>query len=85
MFENFKSRHNLPLSDKQNGYQDLSTKIMFNSDDMLMHVKNSKSGQIKVTTSITAVIGMPTKRHSSAAKWQCGWALLAHSVVYVTA
>lgn len=42
MFENFKSRHNLPLSDKQNGYQDLSTKIMFNSDDMLMHVKKLK-------------------------------------------
>ncbi|EOW9213685.1 sn-glycerol-3-phosphate ABC transporter substrate-binding protein UgpB [Vibrio cholerae] len=42
MFENFKARHNLPLSDKQNGYQDLSTKIMFNSDDMLMHVKKLK-------------------------------------------
>ncbi|TXZ74116.1 extracellular solute-binding protein [Vibrio mimicus] len=42
MFENFKSRHNLPLSDKQNGYQALSTKIMFNSDDMLMHVKKLK-------------------------------------------
>ncbi|MGL6027724.1 MAG: extracellular solute-binding protein [Vibrio sp.] len=42
MFENFKSRHNLPLSDQQNGYQALSSKIMFNSDDMLMHVKKLK-------------------------------------------
>ncbi|MGL5430401.1 MAG: extracellular solute-binding protein [Vibrio sp.] len=42
MFENFKSRHNLPLSDKQNGYQAFSSKIMFNSDDMLMHVKKLK-------------------------------------------
>lgn len=42
MFENFKSRHNLQLSDKQNGYQALSTKIMFNTDDMRMHVGKLK-------------------------------------------
>ncbi|MDE1221587.1 sn-glycerol-3-phosphate ABC transporter substrate-binding protein UgpB [Vibrio aestuarianus] len=42
MFENFKSRHNLPLADKHNGYDGLPTKIMFNTDDMLMHVKKLK-------------------------------------------
>lgn len=42
MFENFKSRHNLPLADKQNGYQALSSKIMFNTDDMRMHIGKLK-------------------------------------------
>ncbi len=42
MFENFKSRHNLPLADKQNGYDGLPTKIMFNTDDMKMHVEKLK-------------------------------------------
>ncbi|WP_413112424.1 extracellular solute-binding protein [Thaumasiovibrio sp. DFM-14] len=41
-FENFKSRHNLPLADKQNGYEGLPTKIMFNTDDMKMHVAKLK-------------------------------------------
>lgn len=38
MFENFKSRHNLPLADQENGYQGLSSKLMFNSKDMVMHI-----------------------------------------------
>ncbi|ORT51054.1 glycerol 3-phosphate ABC transporter substrate-binding protein [Vibrio sp. qd031] len=42
MFENFKSRHNLPLADKENGYTGLPTKIMFNTDDMQMHVAKLK-------------------------------------------
>jgi sn-glycerol 3-phosphate transport system substrate-binding protein len=42
MFENFKSRHNLPLSDKENGYTGLPSKIMFNTDDMQMHVAKLK-------------------------------------------
>ena len=42
MFENFKSRHNLPLADMQNGYDGLPTKIMFNTDDMKMHVEKLK-------------------------------------------
>lgn len=37
MFENFKSRHNLQLADKENGYSGLSTKIMINSPDVVMH------------------------------------------------
>lgn len=42
MFENFKSRHNLPLADKENGYDGLATKINFNSEDMQMHVSKLK-------------------------------------------
>ncbi|MFG0774094.1 extracellular solute-binding protein [Vibrio plantisponsor] len=42
MFENFKSRHNLPLADKENGYKDLSSKIMFNTKDMVMHFSKLK-------------------------------------------
>lgn len=42
MFENFKSRHNLPLSDQHNGYASLSSQLMFNSQDMLMHFNKLK-------------------------------------------
>lgn len=42
MFENFKSRHNLPLSDKQNGYEGLPTEIHFGTEDMQMHVSKLK-------------------------------------------
>ncbi len=42
MFENFKSRHNLPVADQNNGYDGLSTKIMFNTKDMMMHVSKLK-------------------------------------------
>ncbi len=42
MFENFKSRHNLPLADKENGYEALSSKIMFNTKDMVMHFSKLK-------------------------------------------
>ncbi|CDT85260.1 MULTISPECIES: extracellular solute-binding protein [Vibrio] len=42
MFENFKSRHNLPVADQNNGYDGLSTKIMFNTKDMMMHVSKMK-------------------------------------------
>lgn len=42
MFENFKSRHNLPLSNQQNGYAALSSQLMFNSKDMLMHFNKLK-------------------------------------------
>lgn len=43
MFENFKSRHNLQLSDNNNGYDGLSSKIMFNTKDMMMHVQKLKA------------------------------------------
>ncbi|USD66092.1 extracellular solute-binding protein [Vibrio sp. SCSIO 43136] len=42
MFENFKSRHNLQLSDNQNGYSKLSSKLMFNTKDMQMHFEKMK-------------------------------------------
>ncbi|MFB9134050.1 sn-glycerol-3-phosphate ABC transporter substrate-binding protein UgpB [Vibrio olivae] len=42
MFENFKSRHNLPLADEHNGYDGLATKLTFNSDDMKMHFNKLK-------------------------------------------
>ncbi len=42
MFENFKSRHNLPLADKENGYDGLATKINFNTKDMQMHISKLK-------------------------------------------
>lgn len=42
MFENFKSRHNLPLADKNNGFDGLATKIFFNTDDVLMHISKLK-------------------------------------------
>ncbi len=42
MFENFKSRHNLPLSNSSNGYEDLSSKLMFNTKDMVMHFNKMK-------------------------------------------
>ncbi|ENK0806456.1 extracellular solute-binding protein [Vibrio fluvialis] len=42
MFENFKSRHDLPLSDHENGYESLSSKLMFNTKDMVMHFKKLK-------------------------------------------
>ncbi len=43
MFENFKSRHNLPLADKDNGYQGLATEININSSDMIMHFTKLKT------------------------------------------
>ncbi|NAW69944.1 extracellular solute-binding protein [Vibrio sp. V27_P1S3P104] len=42
MVENFKSRHNLPLSDQQNGYQALSSTVMVNTPDMQMHIGKLK-------------------------------------------
>ncbi len=42
MFENFKSRHNLPLADEHNGYNGLATKLDFNSKDMIMHFNKLK-------------------------------------------
>lgn len=42
MFENFKSRHNLPLADKENGYDGLATKLMYNTSDLKMHFKKLK-------------------------------------------
>ncbi len=42
MFENFKSRHNLPLANHSNGYDQLSSKIWFNTDDMVMHFSKMK-------------------------------------------
>ncbi|MGF1700922.1 extracellular solute-binding protein [Photobacterium makurazakiensis] len=37
MFENFKSRHNLQLADKNNGYDGPASEIYFNTEDMRMH------------------------------------------------
>lgn len=42
MFENFKSRHDLQLADKNNGYDGLASKIMFNTPDMVMHIGKLK-------------------------------------------
>jgi sn-glycerol 3-phosphate transport system substrate-binding protein len=42
MFENFKSRHNLPLADHNNGFDGLATKLMFNTQDMQMHFTKLK-------------------------------------------
>lgn len=42
MFENFKSRHNLQLADKHNGFDGPATTIYFNSDDMQMHFTKMK-------------------------------------------
>lgn len=42
MFENFKSRHNLPLANENNGYDNLSSSLMFNSKDMVMHFSKMK-------------------------------------------
>ncbi|PMH44473.1 glycerol 3-phosphate ABC transporter substrate-binding protein [Vibrio sp. 10N.286.49.B3] len=42
MFENFKSRHNLQLADKNNGYEGPASKIMFNTPDMQMHFSKLK-------------------------------------------
>lgn len=42
MFENFKSRHNLQLADHNNGYDKLSSKLMINSKDMMMHFNKLK-------------------------------------------
>jgi sn-glycerol 3-phosphate transport system substrate-binding protein len=42
MFENFKSRHNLPLADQNNGFDGLATKLMFNTQDMQMHFTKLK-------------------------------------------
>jgi sn-glycerol 3-phosphate transport system substrate-binding protein len=42
MFENFKSRHNLQLANNNNGFDKLSSKLMFNSDDMVMHFSKLK-------------------------------------------
>ncbi|CAM3787825.1 sn-glycerol-3-phosphate-binding periplasmic protein UgpB precursor [Vibrio aerogenes CECT 7868] len=42
MFENFKSRHDLPFSDQENGYAGTPTRLTFNSADMKMHFKKLK-------------------------------------------
>ncbi len=42
MFENFKSRHNLQLSDNNNGFDGPSTEIYFNTEDMRMHFSKMK-------------------------------------------
>ncbi|UTM59487.1 sn-glycerol-3-phosphate ABC transporter substrate-binding protein UgpB [Photobacterium sp. CCB-ST2H9] len=47
MFENFKSRHNLPLADRNNGYEGPATKLMFNTPDMRMHFHKLKEWEDK--------------------------------------
>ncbi|CED56753.1 glycerol-3-phosphate ABC transporter, glycerol-3-phosphate-binding protein [Aliivibrio wodanis] len=42
MFENFKSRHNLPVANKNNGFDAPATNIMINTPDMAMHFNKLK-------------------------------------------
>ncbi|MDP5253278.1 MULTISPECIES: extracellular solute-binding protein [unclassified Vibrio] len=42
LFENFKSRHNLPVADENNGYDGPATKIEYNSKDMVMQLTKFK-------------------------------------------
>lgn len=41
--ENFHSRHNLQLADKNNGYDAPATKLLYNNDNMKMHFNKAKS------------------------------------------
>ncbi len=42
MFENFKSRQNLPIADKENGYTGLATKLDYNTQDLVMQMNKLK-------------------------------------------
>lgn len=43
--ENFHSRHNLQLSDAENGFDGVATKIMYNNDQMKAHFKAVRAWQ----------------------------------------
>lgn len=45
--ENFHSRHNLQMADKNNGYDGPSTKALFNNDDIKMHFSKAKAWKDK--------------------------------------
>ncbi len=46
-FENFQSRHNLQLTDQQNGFSGLPTKIMYNNPSLAMHLTKVKEWKDK--------------------------------------